>query len=143
MPQAERAQKKGFMRTKAPNGEVFQGEWVLLSTARAGASRSPTGYQPSLPIIPSEPSAALGSEWGWASGFGIDFASFPKTYWSFLLYGDSGTIIDGFFMVTPSEQPSGIAGFLRSTFAGHGTPGSDSLIGAAKDNRGHRYKVMG
>ena len=143
MPQADRGQKKGFMRTKAPNGEVFQGEWVLLTTAKGAAGRPAGGYQPSLPIIPIEPSAAMSSAWGWASGLGIDFTNFPQTYWSFLLYGDSGTMINGFFIVTPTNQPGGIAGFLRSSFSSHGAPGSDSLIGAATDNRGHRYKVMG
>lgn len=63
-----------------------------------------------------------GSSWEWASSMGVDLEKNAERC-IFLLYGDRGTVIDG---IVVGE-----------------TAGSEGLLGAARDNKGRKYRVMG
>lgn len=128
---------QGSMRSQAPNGEVFQGEWIKLNSGKIPEESSSDITQASLPPLPVEASAAA-SHLNWAAGLGIDFSHFPSTYFSFLLHGSAGTLIDGFFLANASA--GGV--LARSRIFNMGLP-AGGLIGAARDNKGHLYKLMG
>jgi hypothetical protein len=134
---------QGSMRTQAPNGEIFQGEWFKLNSFKASAQNTSTGSGtsnlaslPSLPVEVNQTPNPLG--WATGLGLGIDFDHFPATYFSFMLSGNGGTLIDGFFLLN-----SGTNGVMSGlSLMANGIP-SGGLIGAAKDNKGHRYKLIG
>jgi hypothetical protein len=56
---------------------------------------------------------------------GFDFKDPPSSYYILIINGDRGTLIDGIF-------------FLRGSFLE-----APNMIGAAKDNRGHKYRIIG
>jgi hypothetical protein len=128
-----KAPHQGFIRSKAAGGEHFQGEWIRLSPARE-PDKAESKYPSSLPSLAAV-TDPMQASWSWAAEFGISFNDFPRTYFSFMLYGDAGTLITGFFL--DNMTAGRMAGFLRG-----GNPGI-GLLGAARDNRGHRYKLMG
>jgi len=127
------APHQGFIRSKAANGEHFQGEWIRLNPIRQ-PDPVESKYPSSLPSLAAV-TDPLQADWSWAAEFGIDFNDFPRTYFSFVLFGDTGTLITGFFL--DNMTAGRMAGFLRG-----GNPGV-GLLGAARDNRGHHYKLMG
>jgi hypothetical protein len=118
LPQSQGAAGQGPLRCSAVDGEHFQGEWMTLYLHRNPAPIS-ENYLTSLPQLTGN---ALVSRWGWATSYGVDLEAVTGSYGVFLLYGNHGTVIDGVFT------------FRMDTYG---------IIGAAVDNRGHRYKVMG
>jgi hypothetical protein len=128
---------QGSMYSQTPNGEIFQGEWIKLNSGKIPAPSSSDASQASIPSLPAETREAA-NQLSWAAGLGIDFGDFPSTYFSFLLHGSAGTLIDGFFLSNASA--GGVLG--RSRFLNMGMP-AGGLVGAARDNKGHLYKLMG
>jgi len=133
-------QNQGFIRTRDAEGENFQGEWMQVPTAKTPATPSESKYASSIPILPA-PEGIMELKWGWSADLGIDFRHFPDHYFSFMLYGDSGTLISGFFLDRASSG-SGFSRYFHRTFQGNSASGG-GLLGAATDNKGHRYKLMG
>ena len=114
----QRGQSQGVLNCVAPDGEKFQGEWMTMTMGGA-AEQAPDRYMSSMPSILG---SSLVSRWSWAASFGVDLESVTGSYGIFILYGSKGTVIDGIFL-------------FRTRSLG--------ILGAAVDNRGHRYKVMG
>jgi hypothetical protein len=134
-----RAGSRGAMATRTGNGEAFHGEWVELPCVTDSAP-SPSGFDASLPTQ-TLPRSPVNGSWDWARDLGIDFDHFPDSYCSFTLLGDPGTLINGFFVENESTN-----GLLRRALQGelfHRKFKGAGLLGAAKDNRGHRYRLMG
>jgi len=113
---AAKSNTKGILRCLSPDGEKFQGQWMTMV---ATAPRPTGSYWSSIPSIPNNPLAAT---WGWAASFGVNMENYSGNYGVFLLYGNKGTVVDGMFL-----------------FKGNAT----GYLGAATDNKGRRYKVMG
>ena len=114
----QRGQSQGVLNCTAVDGEKFQGEWMSMTMGGA-AEPAPDRYMSSMPSILGN---SLVSRWSWAASFGVDLESVTGSYGIFILYGSRGTVIDGIFLFR-----------IRSL----------GILGAAVDNRGHRYKVMG
>jgi hypothetical protein len=131
---------QGFIQSKPPEGEHFRGEWIRLNLAKETES-SESHYASSIPAL-NTPGNVMSQSWSWSAEFGIDFNEFPSTYFSFTLYGDAGTLITGFFLNNASAG-SGVIQNLLSGSLVNGQPPGNGLLGAAKDNKGHRYKLMG
>jgi len=106
---------KGALNCDAVDGETYRGEWM---TVEAADEPAPQGFF-SMPSITNE---TLASSWSWARSLGVDLDNTKGKFGIFLLYGDRGTVIDGIFVFNSCAH-----GFL----------------GAARDNRGRRYKLMG
>lgn len=130
---------QGEMLTRSTGGEAFYGEWVELARLRE-AEPDESGFDSSLPIR-TLPSSPLSGSWDWATELGVDFEHFPDRYYSFTLAGDEGTLLNGFFVDNESSRSLFLrlvsGSLFRARFTGHG------LRGAAKDNRGHRYRLIG
>jgi hypothetical protein len=117
-PHNRRSGSQGPLRCTSADGEKFTGEWMTLVMRKASEPMS-EDYITSVPYVTGN---ALVARWGWASAFGVDLETVSGTYGIFQLYGSRGTVIDGVFI-------------FRTEAYG--------ILGAAVDNRGHRYKVMG
>ncbi len=132
-------QNQGAMRCQAPGGEVYQGEWIKLNINKSSSRTSSGGSssQSSLPSVPGTVDTSTNTL-AWATDMGIDFDHFPSTYFTFILNSNQGTLIDGFFL----DNSSSGGMFAHGGFISLGLP-SGGLLGAARDNRGHRYKLMG
>jgi hypothetical protein len=131
---------QGFLKSKSPEGEHFRGEWIRLNLVKE-TSKSESHYASSIPDINVQTNV-MSQAWSWSAEFGIDFNAFPDTYFSFMLYGDAGTLITGFFLNNASAGSGLVQNLLNGTYLNGQPPGS-GLLGAAKDNKGHRYKLMG
>jgi hypothetical protein len=134
---------QGTVRSATPGDESFKGEWVRLA-CRPGDAAVPgsSKYPSSLPLLPAQPSP-LEAAWGWAADLGVDFSHLPRSYWSFFMYGDGGTRINGFFLDRDARQDEGVAAQVRLRFQREGTHRTARLMGAAQDNHGHRYRLIG
>ena len=107
---------QGTLKCTATGGEKFQGEWMAI----AQKAESDAGiFASSMPAVPRD---AVTARWTWATNYGVDMEALSGRYGVFILYGSKGTVVDGIFVFR-----TGVAG----------------IIGAATDNKGHRYKVMG
>jgi len=138
---SSRNQNQGSMRSQAPNGEVFQGEWIKLNSVKV-STRSPstgtnTSSQATLPSLPVEANPSSGAL-SWAAGLGLDVDHIPDEYFSFMLSGNDGTIIEGIFL----DNAIASSMIMNFSFKTDGLP-TGGLIGAARDNKGHRYKLIG
>jgi len=111
--------RRGGLRCTSPDGERFQGEWMRLRESTKEGATGDQGDMSSLPVITVRNSL---SPWEWAGSMGVDLEKNAERC-IFLLYGDRGTVIDG---IVVGE-----------------TAGSDGLMGAARDNKGRKYRVMG
>ena len=118
LPHRRSAGSQGPLHCASSDGEKFTGEWMTLVMNKLPEPTSDT-YITSIPYITGN---ALVARWNWASSFGVDLESVTGSYGVFLLYGNRGTVIDGVFT------------FRTDSYG---------VLGAAVDNRGHRYKVMG
>jgi hypothetical protein len=74
----------------------------------------------------------------WAAGLGLDVDHIPDKYFSFMLSGNDGTIIEGIFL----DNATASSMIMNFSFKTDGLP-TGGLIGAARDNKGHRYKLIG
>nr|WP_320131662.1 hypothetical protein [uncultured Holophaga sp.] len=115
----ERSSSRGQLRCVGPDGERFQGEWMRVRQTQKQTTTESSDDMSSLPGIGL---GVTGSSWDWASAMGVDMEK-DTNRCIFLLYGDRGTVIDG-IVVGDSGDGGG-------------------LMGAAKDNKGRRYRVMG
>ena len=113
---------RGTMTVTAPDGEIFQGEWVTISNMSATDTSGSTFGSTSGSVVTNKGTVAV-TQWGWATSFGFSLNDPGVQRGQFILYGDKGTVINGVYQINP--------------LAGKG------LLGAAEDNKGHRYKVMG
>lgn len=138
---SSRGPAQGAIRSKSVGGENFQGEWILVPTEQTPGEASASKYPSSLPVLPGQQGSMV-LNWGWAADLGIDFSNFPERYFSFMLYGDAGTLITGFF-VDHATSNNWLQNLFQSTTSSGKGPQFNALLGAAKDNRGHRYKLMG
>jgi hypothetical protein len=138
---SSRGPAQGAIRSKSPGGETFLGEWIQVATEQTADQAATSKYPSSLPVLPGEQGSML-LNWGWAADLGIDFKNFPDHYFSFMLYGDAGTLISGFF-VDHATSNNWVQNLFQSTTSSGKGPQFNGLLGAAKDNRGHRYKLMG
>lgn len=111
--------RRGGLRCTSPDGERFQGEWMRLKESTREGASSDQGDMSSLPVIVTRSPM---SPWEWAGAMGVDLEKSAERC-IFLLYGDRGTVIDG---IVVGESA-----------------GSDGLMGAARDNKGRKYRVMG
>jgi len=118
LPHRRSAGTQGPLRGASADGEKFTGEWMTLTMNRVPATID-DNYITSIPYITGN---AFVARWSWANSFGVELETVTGTYGVFLLYGNRGTVIDGVFT------------FRTDSFG---------VLGAAVDNRGHRYKVMG
>ena len=118
LPHNRTTASQGPLRCTAADGEKFTGEWMTMTMNKAPDLMN-DNYITSLPYVTGN---ALVARWSWAASFGVDLEAVTGTYGLFLLYGSRGTVIDGVFT-------------FRTDAYG--------VLGAAVDNRGHRYKVMG
>jgi len=116
---AKRLSARGVLRCVSPDGESFQGEWMRLKANGRVAGTADSDDMSTLPILGTRSSL---NPWDWASALGVDLEKEGQRC-IFLLYGDRGTVIDGIVVGEAS--------------------GSDGLMGAAKDNKGRKYRVMG
>jgi hypothetical protein len=134
---------QGTVQARAPGGESFQGEWTRLACRKAAASAGADGKYPStLPVLPPQASP-LEAAWGWAADLGIDFDHLPASYGSFFLYGSGGTRIVGFFLDPSAAGEASVGAQVRQFFQRDAAPRQAHLVGAARDNLGHRYKLIG
>ena len=109
---------QGPLHCTSADGEKFTGEWMTMTMNKPPDLIGDT-YIGSIPYITGN---ALVARWSWAATIGVDLEAVTGTYGVFLLYGNRGSVIDGVFI-------------FRSSAYG--------VLGAAVDNHGHRYKVMG
>ena len=134
---------QGTAQARVPGGESFQGEWTRLAWQRTASAGNGDGkYPSSLPVLPAQANP-LEATWGWAADLGIDFSRFPSSYWSFFLYGSGGTRISGFFLDRSATLDPGVGTRVRQLFQRQAAPRQAHLLGAARDNLGHRYKLIG
>ncbi|MDR3673059.1 MAG: hypothetical protein P4L36_19600 [Holophaga sp.] len=138
---SNRSRNQGFIKSKSTGGEQFRGEWIRLNQVKDSSQTPSSIYPSSIPAINSQINP-MSQAWSWAAEFGIDFKNFPDTYFSFMLYGDAGTLITGFFLNNASAGNGMIQNLLSGAYLSRQPPGN-GLLGAAKDNKGHRYKLMG
>jgi hypothetical protein len=134
---------QGVVQGRIPGGESFQGEWTRLAWQKAGAAATGDAKYPnSLPVLPAQANP-LEATWGWAAELGVDFDHFPSSYWSFFMYGSGGTRISGFFLDRTAGQGQSIGTRVRKLFDRQAKPTQAHLLGAARDNQGRRYKLIG
>lgn len=112
---------KGWIDFRAPGGELFKGSWLKTDTSADGDDASGDLFS-SIPRISRD---YLKDKWGWLSDVGFDFAHPPSECILLVMNGDRGTVLDG------------IAFFHGSLFE------RDGVIGVARDNRGHHYRIIG
>ena len=110
---------RGLLRCSSPDGETFQGEWIRM---KGSTRESSIGESDDMSTLPTLGSRITLSTWDWASSLGVDLEKNSQRC-IFLLYGDRGTVIDGIVVGDSS--------------------GGEGLLGAAKDNKGRKYRVMG
>lgn len=113
---------RGTMACTGLDGEIFKGEWVTISGASYSESYGNTTGSGSTSII-TKNNVGFSNQWGWASSFGFTLNNPGVQNGSFIMQGDKGTVINGVYQINPA--------------AGEG------LLGAAEDNKGRKYKVMG
>ena len=118
LPHNQSMGTQGPLHCSSVDGEQFSGQWMTMWMHKTPDMIS-SDYLTAIPYVTGN---ALVTRWGWANSFGVDLEGVTGIYGIFLLYGNRGTVIDGVFT-------------FRSDAYG--------VLGAAVDNRGHRYKVMG
>ena len=111
---------RGLLHCTSPDGETFQGEW--MRTKKETTKETLSSETDEMSTLPGLGSHSSLSSWDWASGLGMDLEKSTQRY-IFLLYGDRGTVIDG---IVAGDSASG-----------------EGLMGAARDNKGRKYRVMG
>ncbi|WP_005033928.1 hypothetical protein [Holophaga foetida] len=89
---------------------------------KESTKESSSAQQDDMSTLPILGTRSPMSSWDWASSLGVDLEKNTERC-IFLLYGDRGTVIDG---IVVGESAGG-----------------EGLLGAAKDNKGRKYRVMG
>lgn len=113
--------ERGMLTYSAADGERFRGDWRKVQSSQAKVTQESSLYY-SMPFVNV---SSFDAKWGWASSFGLDFTEPPTVYYSFMMHGSKGTMIEGIFLLKGS--------LLKPP----------SLLGAAKDNKNRRYRVVG
>ena len=113
---------KGQIDFQAPSGESFRGNWVKADTSQDEGGQAVGDIFSS---IPSPTRDHLRDRWAWLADVGIDLSHPPSDCILLVMSGNRGTTLDGI-------------AFFNGSLMEH-----DGIVGAAKDNRGHRYRIIG
>jgi hypothetical protein len=112
---------KGCLDFQARNGEAFKGSWLKTESAAQDDYDSGDVFS-SIPRVNHNP---LREKWSWLADIGFDFDNPPSECILLIANGDQGTILDGIAFFN---------GWILEP---------DGIVGVARDNRGHRYRIIG
>jgi hypothetical protein len=85
---------RGTMTATAPDGEIFQGEWVTISNLSTTDTSGST-FGPTTSSVLTNKGNVTVSQWGWATSFGFSVNDPGVQKGQFIMHGDKGSVING------------------------------------------------